>query len=79
MKLKSQRFPQFACLLIVTLSQAVMAQGSQPAQTQPEVRQTQITFKQGKLIEAAFIKITPGMESRLNAEYFSKVMPIAST
>ena len=77
MNKKIQRIPQLACLVIVTLSQTVLAQGRQHAQTQPEVRQTQITFRQGKLIEAAFIKITPGMESQLNEEYFSKVMPLA--
>ncbi len=80
MQMKFRSLSQLACLLVVTLGQAVMAQESQhpgAASMGAEVKQTQITFEQGKLIEAAFIKITPGMETRLNEEYFSQVMPLA--
>ncbi len=42
-----------------------------------EVRKTDITFKEGKIIEVAFATLEGGKEAQLGRDYFPKIMPIA--
>ncbi|MBL4624435.1 MAG: hypothetical protein JKY42_04780 [Flavobacteriales bacterium] len=45
--------------------------------TEPAAETKEVIFKQGKLIEVAFLSVEAGKEKQLNEEYFAKVMPVA--
>ena len=42
------------------------------------VKESNILFKKGKIIELAYLSIKGGEEHKLQSEYFAKIMPIAS-
>lgn len=57
---------------------SVSAKESTDSVVSPLVKEANMQFKAGKVIELAYVSVEGGKEGQLNQEYFAKILPIAA-